>query len=142
MNVLIDTSIWSLVLRRPRPQTEPHALELLQLIDELRAEMIGPIRQEILSGVREWTQFEALRDTLRAFPDLDIRVEDYERAAEFFNLCRKKGIQGSNTDFLICAVAEGRNLAIFTTDEDFESYQAHIPIQLYVAREKHEDSSP
>jgi predicted nucleic acid-binding protein len=142
MNVLIDTSIWSLVLRRPRSQTEPYALELLRLIDELRAKMIGPIRQEILSGVREWAQFETLRDTLRAFSDLEIGVEDYERAAEFFNLCRKKGIQGSNTDFLICAVAEGRNLAIFTTDEDFERFQAHIPIQLHVAREQHEDSSP
>ena len=98
--------------------------------------MIGPVRQEILSGVREPSHFDTLRLRLRAFADLEIGIADYERAAEFFNLCRQKGIQGSNTDFLICAVAAGRGLEIFTTDQDFRRYPPHVPIEFHVVREQ------
>lgn len=97
----------------------------------MRAHIIGPIRQEILSGIREPAQYEKLRDALRAFPDLELTSADYERAAELFNLCRRNGIQGSNTDFLICAVAERLDLAILTTDQDFRLFQAHIPLTFY-----------
>jgi predicted nucleic acid-binding protein len=135
VNVLIDTAIWSLAFRRATPRDDPNVLELRRLIDELRAEIIGPIRQEILSGINEQPRFDSLRQGLRAFPDLPIGVDDYECAADYFNVCRRNGIQGSNTDFLICAVAAERNLAIFTTDRDFQRYQAHIPIVLHVARE-------
>lgn len=135
MNVLIDTSIWSLAFRRATPQDDPNVLELRRLIDELRAVIIGPIRQEILSGIRELSRFDALRQRLRAFPDLVINVEEYERAAEFYNVCRRKGVQGSNTDFLICAVAAERDLTIFTTDLDFQRYRTYIPIALHLARE-------
>ncbi len=92
--------------------------------------MIGAIRQEILSGIRYLEQFNRLKERLQAFPNLDLREKDYELAAEFFNTCRSQGIQGSNTDFLICAAAVSRNYLIFTTDEDFEHFEAHIPIHL------------
>lgn len=134
MNVLVDTSVWSLALRRPTTETKPHVMELRRLIDELRAEIIGPIRQEILSGVRNQTQFETLRATLQAYADLALESDDYERAAEFFNACRQKGVQGSNTDFLICAAAQRRGLAIFTTDQDFSRFVAHLPIRLHAVR--------
>jgi predicted nucleic acid-binding protein len=135
MNVLIDTSIWSLAFRRSTPQDDPNVLELRRLIDELRVTIIGPIRQEILSGIKEPSRFDALRQRLRAYPDLIIDVEDYERAAEFYNVCRQNGVQGSNTDYLICAVAAVRDLTIFTTDLDFQRYRAYIPIALHQARE-------
>ena len=83
--------------------------------------MIGPIRQELLSGIRTPAQYEALRDKLRAFPDMALGAYDCELAAQFYNVCRSRGIQGSNTDFLICAVAAKRNLSVFTTDRDFEA---------------------
>jgi hypothetical protein len=49
-------------------------------------------------------------------------TEDYERAVELFNLCLAKGVQGSNTDFLICAVAERNNCSFFITDKDFQLF--------------------
>jgi predicted nucleic acid-binding protein len=52
------------------------------------------------------------------------------KAAEFANICRGKGIQGSTIDFLICAVAALENLMIFTTDKDFENYRKHLPIRI------------
>lgn len=130
MNVLVDTSVWSLALRRSAPN-DPAVDELRQLIDSLRVEIIGPIRQEILSGIRDQGQYEDLRERLRAFPDREITTEDYERAAEMFNLCRQNGIQGSNTDFLICAVAERHGLAILTSDQDFRRFQTLLRITLH-----------
>lgn len=133
MKVLVDTSVWSLSLRRGDRSIAAPALELQNLISDGRAQMIGPIRQEILSGIRDEAQFAQLATHLTAFPDLPIATEDYVTAARFFNLCRQKGVQGSNTDFLICAVAVHHRLAIFTTDKDFTLYATHLPISLHTS---------
>jgi predicted nucleic acid-binding protein len=93
--------------------------------------MIGPIRQELLSGIKNKNQFAILKDQLRGFMDLEIITEDYETAAQMSNACLRKGVQGSHTDFLFCATANRYDLAIFTTDGDFEMYRRHIPIKLY-----------
>ncbi len=131
MNVLVDTCVWSLAFRR-RPETSsPVVDELAELIREFRAKIIGPIRQELLSGIRKPADFQKLRRRLRGFPDVELRTEDYERAAAFFTLCRKQGIQGSNTDFLICAVSSRLDMAILTIDADFQRYARRLPIRLH-----------
>lgn len=134
MKVLVDTSVWSLALRRNQPTDSREVTELIELIREVRGQMIGPVRQELLSGIKNQIQFQKLRNHLRAFPDLEITTRDYETAAEFFNLCRGKGIQGSNTDFLICAIAVRHKIPIFTTDEDFTLFQPLLPITLHTPR--------
>jgi predicted nucleic acid-binding protein len=131
MKVIVDTSVWSLVLRRSRRLRSRPIEELRSLIRDHRVQMLGPIRQEILSGVRDPFQFEQLLDHLASFPDLPILTEDYITAARFFNLCRSKGVQGSNTDFLICAVAVRYECSIYTTDKDFEMFAQHLPIMLH-----------
>jgi len=134
VKVLVDTSVWSLALRRNLPDEGPDVSELIELIREVRVRIIGPVRQELLSGVKSQAQFQKLRNHLRAFPDLDVTTRDYESAAEFFNLCRSKGIQGSNTDFLICAISAHHKIPIFTTDGDFTLFQPHLPITLHIPR--------
>lgn len=130
MNVLVDTSVWSIALRRENPsRVEVSALR--QLVDEGRAVLLGAIRQEILSGVRSENQFERLRNDLEAFVDLEVSTEDYVRAASYFNHCRRKGIQGSNTDFLICAASHRHEVPIFTTDRDFSRFAKTLPIALF-----------
>lgn len=129
MKVIVDTPIWSLVLRRKSP-TSPEAETLRKLWRDGDAALIGPVRQEVLSGVRDPQHFAALREQLRVEPDYPLDIAHYERAAEIYNLCRGKGIQGSNVDFLICAVSELDRLAIFTTDRDFQHYVRHLPINL------------
>ena len=135
MRILVDTCIWSQVLRRSNTPESEVVRELKELIQEVRAQLIGPIRQELLSGIKSEKQFHLLRDHLRAFEDIDLMTEDYETAAEYFNTARQKGIQGSNTDFLICAVAIHRDMAIFTTDKDFEYFKTILPIELHRPRE-------
>ena len=134
MNVLVDTSVWSLALRRARKIDDALPRELAELIQEGRVIMIGPVRQELLSGIKSKPQFEQLREHLRAFPDLELDSSDYEDAAEAFNRCRERGIQGSNTDFLICAVAMRRDLGVFTTDGDFKRYARVLNVTLHELR--------
>lgn len=134
MSVLVDTSVWSIALRRKVFTPSVETQELQTLIEKGQVQIIGLIRQEILSGIRHRAQFELLKNALRPFPDLLLFTEDYEMAASYFNHCRSKGIQGSLTDFLICAVAAKRKLKIFTHDSDFSLYQHHLPIVLHRPR--------
>jgi len=103
------------------------------MIHNHRVQMIGPIRQEILSGIRSGSQFKKLQKRLEGFPDLPVLTQDYVTAAKYFDRCRSKGMQGSNTDFLICAISNRHELSIFTTDKDFELFSKHIHIVLHRA---------
>lgn len=135
MRVIVDTSVWSLALRRGKQSVSAPVQELRHLIQDHRVQMIGPIRQELLSGIRSESQFIKLQKRLDSFPDFPILTEHYVTAARFFNLCRSKGIQGSNTDFLICAVANRSNFSIFTTDKDFVLFSKHIEIAIHQAEQ-------
>ena len=128
MKVVVDTSVWSLALRR-RQQNNSIA-DIRDFIGDGRVVLLGAVRQEILSGIKHQAQYEKLKNNLRAFPDLVIDTEDYELAADYFNICRRHGIQGANTDFLICAAAHRRNYEIFTTDKDFIGFSKYLPVVL------------
>ena len=131
MRVLVDTSVWSLALRRAGAVQSPESEELKRLIEHHVVGIIWPIRQEILSGVRDQSQFDHLESRRAVFPDLPLLSEDFATAAKMFNLGRSKGIQGSNTDFLICAVAVRHDYAIFTTDGDFHLFAKCLPIVIH-----------
>ena len=135
MNVLVDTSIWSLALRRQigdlNSEQRTARNELAEIIRDGRAQLIGVVRQELLSGIREHTQFNRLRQHLRAFDDVGLTVADYEAAAEASNRCRAAGTSGSTIDFLLCAVAIRRGWLVFTGDKDFAEYAKHIPVRLH-----------
>lgn len=130
MSVLVDSSIWSAALRRLSPRGK-HTQALADLIERGDAELIGAVRQEVLSGIRDPLHYEQLREYLRAFVDIPLEVDDYEEAARIFNLCRARGIQGSHTDYLLCATAIRRGLQIYTSDADFERYAKCVPVRLH-----------
>jgi len=133
--VLIDTPIWSLALRRMSTDLNPREQRLTAALQELirdgRAQLMGPVRQELLSGIRQGPSFRRLRDQLRAFDEPRMEVADYEEAAHINNRCRSRGIAGSAIDFLICAAASRRDWQVFTTDQDFTRYASVIPLWLY-----------
>src|SRR5438477_580676 len=129
MSVLVDTPVWSLLLRRPR-QSGPEVETIRALIQRGEARIIGAVRQEVLSGLRSREQFARVRDHLRAFPNHPLTPAHFEHAAECFNVCRSHGIAGSNTDFLICAVAELEGMQILTTDHDFHLFARYLAITL------------
>lgn len=128
MSVLVDTSVWSTALRRGVGDVVE---ELESLIRRGQASIIGPIRQETLQGFRDRALFDRVRERLLPFRDIPLHRSDYEQAAHFFNICRGHGIQGSNVDFLICAVGVSRAMPIFTADADFRLYAQHLPIDFH-----------
>lgn len=129
--VLVDTCVWSLAFRGQSVRETATAQQLVQLIDESQVKMIGAIRQELLSGYSDKNSYEKLRQKLKYFPNEAVVDADYEAAAEYSNFCRSKAIQGSHTDFLICAVAVRAKFSIYTTDKDFNQYQKHLPLVLF-----------
>lgn len=138
MNILVDTSVWSIAFRRKSrsPMEEVAVRELDDLVLDGRAAIIGPIRQELLSGISKHNQYVGLRDELRAFEDIELTQAHYETAAEMSNECRRHGVQGSPIDFLICAAARHADIPVFTLDGDFERYKHHAHIKLHMVREK------
>lgn len=138
MNVLVDTSVWSLALRRKKESLTTNerllVTELSELIREGRARVIGLVRQELLSGIKTSEQYEKLRLYLRSFPDEVVDTSDHEEAAKAGNRCRAKKIVVSIVDVLLCAVAIKRQWAIFTTDPDFSSYGRVLPLRIHAPR--------
>ena len=138
MNVLIDTSVWSLALRRKNESLSTNerflVAELSELIREGRVRMIGLVRQELLSGIKATEQYEKLRLHLRSFPDEVVDTSDYEEAAKAGNRCRAKGVVVSIVDILLCAVANKRLWTIFTTDPDFSNYAKVLPLRIHSPR--------
>lgn len=138
MTVLVDTTIWSLALRRNPGQLSRLQQDLVSEWQDLavsnRAVLMGMIRQEVLSGIREESAFTAIQVLLADFISLEILPGDFDQAARFFNLCRSGGIAGTPVDMIICATAYRHSLPIFTTDGDFPLYARHLPVRLHVPR--------
>lgn len=135
MIVLVDTSVWSLALRRSSrsglsPAETKHVRVLEDLIADARVALLGMVRQELLSGIRDSKQFARLRDYLQGFPDVPLASTDYQRAAEMWNACRAHGIAGNPIDLLICSVAANRDWPVYTLDRDFKRYARHVAVKL------------
>ncbi len=130
MKILVDTCVWSQALRRKSPDNKI-ITELADLINDGRVVTIGPIKQELLSGIANDKQFNKILNILSSFESVPLDDEVFIKAAEFSNVCRSKGVQGSAIDYLICSAAFLFNISIFTIDNDFKYYSKHIPVKLF-----------
>jgi len=109
-------------------------VDLVRVVEEGLVVLLGPVRQEVLSGIKHREQFERLRERLAAFPDLELMTRDFETAAELCNLCIAKGVQASHTDFLIAAAAIIRGYAVLSADQDFKNIARIVPVRTYGQR--------
>ena len=129
MKVIVDTDVWSEAFRKKGPRSE-YVDELHSLIEEGRVQLVGVVRMEILCGIRSEKTFEYLKDRLTAFPDRKLDSGIFVTAAQFLNLCRSKGIQGSNNDFIVCAGSVHWKYPILSKDKDYLNYRKSLPIEI------------
>ena len=121
MNLVVDTSVWSLILRRP--QVEADNPFVVAFRRHLTAEdglfLLGTILQELLDGLRSRSQFQRLTRSLEPFPLLVPNRTTYIEAARLRTAFRGKGIQASPVDCLIAAVCIEQGFPLLTADRDF-----------------------
>jgi predicted nucleic acid-binding protein len=133
--ILLDSSIWSLFLRRKQRDLNPHERAIVHHVHDLivagDAVIIPLICHEVLSGISDKAKFDYIKARLLAIDELPLQIETYTLAAEFFNTCRAKGTAPGAIDMTICAAAHLHHTPIFTTDPDFPLYARHLPFSLY-----------
>ena len=135
MSVLVDTSVWSLALRRRRGSLSREerrlVAELERLIRDGEVVMLGTIRQELLTGISNDLSWERLRAHLRLFPDAQLGPDEHEEASRCANLCRRAGLAATSVDMLICAIARLHEIGVFSADRDFERYGKPLGLRLH-----------
>jgi predicted nucleic acid-binding protein len=121
VKLLVDTSVWSFALRRKKiaslsPNEQKLKAELVQAIQDGRIAMLGLLRQELLSGIKEKAQFDKVKAALDPYLDEPINSADHEYAAGVYNGCRNQGVEAGTIDILICAVAARRGWEVPSCD--------------------------
>ena len=135
MRILVDTSVWSLALRRSSGIVNEEAIALKTIIEQgEEIYLLGIILQEVLQGIRNPKDFLALKEYFKAFPLIDLPREDYVRAAELKNQLIKKGRQASTIDVLIASVAISHHCHLFTADKHFTQIAEHSELKLLAFR--------
>ena len=127
MNLVVDTSLWSLILRRSQIEHENPFVKAFR--GHLTAEdglfLIGNILQELLDGLRSENQFQRLIGSLEPFPLLTLSRATYVEAARLRNQCRQKGVQAGPADFLISCACIEHGFPLLTADQDFLRISKH-----------------
>ncbi len=127
MNLVVDTSVWSLILRRPHVEEDNLYIQAFRahINQEDGIFLIGNILQALLDGVKNRQAFERLVKILTPFPLLELSRSTYILASEIRNTCRTKGIQTGPIDFLIAAACVEHGFPLLTADHDFSHIAKH-----------------
>ncbi len=131
MRILVDTSVWSLALRRQSSVVHAEAVLLRTLIEQGEdISLLGIILQEVLQGVRNLKHFNQLKEYFAAFPIIELTRADYIKAAELKNHLMKNGKQAGTIDALIASAAISYECSLFTADQDFSYIAMHSKLKL------------
>ncbi len=132
MNLFVDTSVWSLALRRDPPSEDPTVGRLRDaLADGESVFTTGLVLQELLQGFNGPKASAAIVDRFAALPLLVPDRSDHIAAAELRNACRRSGIQVGTIDALLAHLCARHDLVMLTTDRDFESMTPHARLRIW-----------
>lgn len=129
MSVLVDTSVWSLALRRDSQVRTREVEALTAALEAGEVVLIGCVLQELLQGFPARERTLRLIDYLAPFPLLNLHRGDYIFAAEIRNRCRAKGLAVTTIDAQIAAAAINHRCRLLTADPDFARVSKHFPIR-------------
>jgi predicted nucleic acid-binding protein len=135
VSLLVDTSVWSLALRRDVEQSTPEVVALRQaLLGTDQVFTTGLVLQELLQGFAGPKDRAQLVDRLSALAFLQPDKEDHIEAAEVRNSCRRCGVQVGTIDALLIQLCRRNDLTLLTTDQDFQAATKHVEFRLWSSR--------
>ncbi|NIM39677.1 MAG: PIN domain-containing protein [Hydrogenophaga sp.] len=135
MSMLVDTSVWSLALRRDTEQSEPQVVALREAL--MGADQVfttGFVLQELLQGFAGPKARAQLVERLSALAFLQPDRDDHIEAAEVRNACRRRGVQIGTIDALLIQLCRRHDLVLLSTDLDFQGAAKHVEFRLWAAR--------
>lgn len=135
MTLLVDTSVWSLALRRDAQAGEP---EVQALKDALfGADVVvttGLVLQELLQGFSGAKAQDQIVQRFGALPLIQPDRDDHIGAATIRNTCRRAGVQIGTVDALLAQLCIRHELTLLTTDKDFTHASKHVALAVWPAR--------
>ncbi|HSM32758.1 MAG TPA: PIN domain-containing protein [Anaerolineae bacterium] len=135
MDLFVDTSVWSLALRRDARSDEPAVERLRQALETGEGVFTtGLVVQELLQGFRGPKARDAIVERFGALPLLVPDRTDHIGAAELRNACRRNGVQVGTIDALLAQLCRRHDLVMLTTDRDFERVARHVDLRLWSTR--------
>jgi len=135
MTLLVDTSVWSLALRRDRDATEPEVQRLADaLLGSEAVVTTGLVLQELLQGFAGPKASAQIIEHFAALPLLQPDRDDHIRAAALRNVCRRAGIQIGTIDALLAQLCVRHDLTLLTTDQDFTHVARHCALRVWSAK--------
>ncbi|WP_194792920.1 PIN domain-containing protein [Caenimonas koreensis] len=132
MTLLVDTSVWSLALRRDGPVESKEVIALREALDGADSVVTtGLVLQELLQGFSGAKASEAILDRFGALPLIQPDRQDHVAAAEVRNACRRGGVHIGTIDALLVQLCGRYDLTLLSTDKDFAHAARHIPFRLW-----------
>lgn len=118
--IFVDTSVWSLFLRRDGERHEPQVIRLRTTLESGEAIFTtGIVLQEILQGAGSPRSSDLILEHFSAIPCITPQRTDHVDAAALRNACRRAGWQIGTIDALIAQLCIRHGLMLLTTDQDF-----------------------
>jgi predicted nucleic acid-binding protein len=134
LSFFVDTSVWSLALRRDEPAPNSQVTALKQAIQN--GELIvttGLVLQELLQGFSGPKARDQILEYFSALPLLSPDRGDHVEAASLRNRCRRQGIQIGTVDALLAQLCIHHNLMMLSSDRDFQRVTKHSNLRLWTA---------
>lgn len=132
MTVLVDTSVWSLALRRDAAQDIREVCELQRLVQEAESIVTtGLVLQEQLQGFHGAKTAASIIERFQALPVLTPDRHDHIAAAEIRNTCRRAGVQIGTIDAVLIQLCVRYDLTLLSTDKDFFHAARHVRFSLW-----------
>lgn len=134
MTLLVDTSVWSLALRRDGSTSAPEVRVLHEALEGSDAVVTtGLVLQELLQGFNGPRAAAAIVERFRALPIIAPDRVDHIAAAEVRNACRRAGVQVGTIAALLIQLCGRHELTLLSTDKDFAHAARHVPFRLWRA---------
>lgn len=134
MNLFVDTSVWSLALRRDGDEGAPTVVRLREAIASQEALFTtGLVLQELLQGFQGPKARKDIVARFAALPLIAPDREDHIAAASLRNGCRRRGVQLGTIDALLAQICVRHRLVMLSADDDFKHAAKHVALKVWSA---------